>query len=415
MLPKKKGIILTKKTVKTQFRELLYEVYKQAGHVVLLIDEYDKPIVHYLEDNHLKQAIANRKTLKNFYSVLSEGTPMEKDADKILRLVFITGISKFTRVSIFSDLNHLTDLTLHQGYAAITGYTQQELEHYFDDYLNLAVNKLTISRSELLTLMKEWYDGYSWDGATYVYNPFGTLSFLDNCFFKNYWFSTGTPTFLLEQMKKHGQFVLSTLKVDSTFFEKYDLEDIDINLLLFQTGYLTVLKTNPLTDEFWLDFPNKEVHDSFYRFLIGELTRRSQRPNSGMTMDDLKYAFETRSLPRVKVIINAYLAELPEEVFRHSAEGLYHGLIHIIFTYLGTLIQSEVHSAHGQADAVVQTDTDVFIFEFKFNETADAALKQIHDKGYTNKYRASGKTITGIGVNFSYTKRTIEDWKTELF
>jgi Predicted AAA-ATPase/PD-(D/E)XK nuclease superfamily len=402
-----RGIVLTKTTVKSQFHELLHAVYNQAGSVVLLVDEYDKPIIHYLEDNHIKQAIANRKILKNFYSVL-------KDAGKIMRLVFITGISKFTKVSIFSDLNHLSDLTLNQNYAALTGYTQEELEYYFSDYLQPIENEFNISREQLVARMKEWYDGYSWDGKTQVYNPFGTLNFLDNRFFKNYWFSTGTPTFLLEQMKKHGQFVLANLKVDSTFFEKYDLENIEVNLLLFQTGYLTIQKANAFTGEYWLDFPNKEVHDSLYAFLVTELTSRSQRPHSGMTIEDLKYAFETRSLPRVKVIINAYLAELPSEVFRHSSEGLYHGLVHIIFTYLGTMIQSEVHSAHGRADAVVQTDTDVYIFEFKFNETADAALKQIQDNGYADKYRASGRTITGIGINFKQGKRIIEDWKTEL-
>jgi PD-(D/E)XK nuclease superfamily len=161
--------------------------------------------------------------------------------------------------------------------------------------------------------------------------------------------------------------------------------------------------------------PNKEVHDSLYEFLMSELTRRSQRPHSGMTIEDLKYAFDTNRLPRVQVIINSYLEELPEEVFRHTSEGLYHGLIHIIFKYLGSFIQSEVHSAHGRADAVVQTDTHVFIFEFKFKESADAALQQIHQNGYANKYRASDKVIIGIGVNFSDEKRTIEDWKTELF
>jgi hypothetical protein len=261
--------------------------------------------------------------------------------------------------------------------------------------------------------MKIWYDGYTWDGQTHVYNPFGVLNFLENRIFRNYWFSTATPTFLLEQMKKGGQFVLTHLKVNSVFFEKYDLENIDIHLLLFQTGYLTIQKMDPFTGTYWLDFPNKEVHDSLYEFFISELTTRSQRPHSGMTMDDMRYAFETNRLPRVKVILNAYLAELPNEVFRHSSEGLYHGLVHIIFKYLGTMIQSEVHSAHGRADAVVQTDTDIFIFEFKFNETADAALQQIRDIGYADKYRASDKRITGIGVNFSDSKRTIEDWKTE--
>jgi hypothetical protein len=216
-------------------------------------------------------------------------------------------------------------------------------------------------------------------------------------------------------MKKYGQFTIENIKVSSDFFEKYDLENIEINQLLFQTGYLTVQKRDPLTDEYWLDIPNKEVHNSLYKFIMSELTRRSQRPHSGMTIEDLKYAFEMNRLPRVQVIINSYLEELPEEVFRHTSEGLYHGLIHIIFKYLGTFIQSEVHSAHGRADAVVQTDTHVFIFEFKFKESADAALQQIHQNGYANKYRASEKTLIGIGVNFSDEKRIIEDWKTELF
>ena len=402
-----KGIVLTKTTVKSQFKELLKAVYDKAGAVVLLIDEYDKPIIQYLEDNHLKQAVANRKILKNFYSTV-------KDADKLLRFVFITGISKFTKVSIFSDLNHLDDISLDPNYATLTGYTQEELEANFDDYLAETRSQMNVSREALLAQIKLWYNGYSWDGNTSVYNPFGTLNFLSKKVFGNYWFSTGTPTFLLEQMKRHGQFALNPLEVDSSFFEKYDLEDVDITLLLFQTGYLTIKKVDTWTGYRWLDFPNKEVHDSLYSFFVSELTRRSQRPNSGLTMRDLQYALETRNLPRVKVIINAYLSEMPESVFRHSSEGLYHGLVHIIFTYLGTFIQSEVHSAHGQADAVVQTDTDVYVFEFKMNESADAALAQIHQKGYADKYRASDKTITAIGINFDENSRKIADWKTEL-
>ncbi len=402
-----KGVVLTKTTVKSQFRELIKAVHQKAGAVVILIDEYDKPIIQYLEDNHLKQAIANRKVLKNFYSTL-------KDLGTILRFVFITGISKFTKVSIFSDLNHLSDISLDPNYAALTGYTQVELEANFGDYLTDIQTQMNVSREALLAQIKLWYNGYSWDGNTTVYNPFGTLNFLQKKIFGNYWFSTGTPTFLLEQMKRHGQFELNPLEVDSSFFEKYDLEDVDITLLLFQTGYLTIKTVDTWTGFRRLDFPNKEVHDSLYSFFMSELTRRSQRPNSGLTMRDLQHALETRNLPRVKVIINAYLSEMPESVFRHSSEGLYHGLVHIIFTYLGTFIQSEVHSAHRQADAVVQTATDVYIFEFKMNESADAALAQIHEKGYADKYRASDKTMTAIGINFNENSRKIDDWKTEL-
>jgi Predicted AAA-ATPase/PD-(D/E)XK nuclease superfamily len=402
-----KSITLTKKTPKAQFQELIETLYKQHGKVVVLIDEYDKPITQYLEDNHLKQAKANQKVLKNFFSAL-------KGLDDKLHFLFITGVSKFTKVSIFSDLNHLVDISLNEKYANLTGYTQTELEHYFSEYLQLAENKLNISRQQLMDQIRLWYNGYSWDGNTRLYNPFGVLNFLEAQVFRNYWFATGTPTFLLEQMKKYGQFEIAPIKVDSTFFEKYDLDNIEVYQLLFQTGYLTIQKINPITDEYWLGFPNKEVNDSLYSFFVHSLMPRSQRPRSGMTMDDLRYAFETNRLPRVKVIIDSYLGELPETVFRHTAEGLFHGLIHIIFKYLGTMIDSEVYTARGRSDVVVQTDTHVFIFEFKFNESADAALQQIHTNGYANRYLASEKTITAIGVNFSDQQRTIQDWKTEL-
>jgi Predicted AAA-ATPase/PD-(D/E)XK nuclease superfamily len=406
-IAKDKGITLTKKTFKTQFGELIKILYKQHGRVVILIDEYDKPIIEYLEDNHLKQAKANQKVLKAFYSVL-------KDAGQMLRMVFITGVSKFAKVSIFSDLNHLEDITLDEKYATITGYTQEELEYYFKDYLQLIERKLNISHEKLMELMRIWYDGFSWDGVTHVYNPFGTLNFLQKKVFRNYWFSTGTPTFLLEQMKKHGEFIVENSKVDASFLEKSDLENIDVVQLLFQTGYLTIKSLDPMTGNMVLDYPNKEVRESMYRFLMHELVRSSGRANSGMTMDDLQNAFLTRNMPRVKVIINSFLGDLPSEVFKIKSEGIYHGLIHIIFKYLGTFIQSEVHSSFGRADAVVQTDTDVYIFEFKLNETAEIAFEQILTTRYADKYRASGKQITGIGVNFNDNKRIVEGWKAEL-
>jgi hypothetical protein len=401
------GLSLKSKTIKSCFNELLMLLHAKKGKVVILIDEYDKPITDYLEDNGLRQAKAHQKVLKTFYSVL-------KDADHMVRLLFITGVSKFAKVSIFSDLNLLDDITLHKDYATITGYTQQELEHYFDDYLKRVEDQLNISREILIQKMREWYDGYSWDGVRHVYNPFGTLAFLTNRAFRNYWFSTGTPTFLIQQLKRYGEFVVENVSVDSSFLEKYDLENIEPIQLLFQTGYLTVKTLDPMTGNMVLDYPNKEVRESLYRFLIYEIARSSRRLNSGMTMDDLQYAFETNNLSRVQVILNTFLGDLPEETYRVKSEGLYHGLIHILFSYLGTFIQSEVHSSRGRADIVVQTDTDVYIFEFKFKESAEIAFQQILTNGYANKYRASGKRITGIGVNFCQTKKQVADWKTEL-
>ncbi len=401
------GLSLKGKTIKFCFKELIQLLYAKKGKVVVLIDEYDKPITDYLEDNGVKQAKNHQKVLKLFYSVL-------KDADKMLQLLFITGVSKFSKVSIFSDLNLLDDLTLHKDYSTLTGYTQQELEFYFSDYLQKVENELDISREKLIQMMGEWYDGYSWDGVTRLYNPFGTLEFLTNRAFRNYWFSTATPTFLIEQLKKHSEFVVENVSVDSCFLEKYDLENIEPIQLLFQTGYLTVKTLDPMTGNMVLNYPNKEVRESLYRFLIHELARSSRRVRSGMTMEDLQNAFETNNLPRVQVILNTFLGDLPEETFRVKSEGLYHGLIHIVFSYLGVFIQSEVHSSHGRADIVVQTDTDVYIFEFKFKESAEIAFQQILTNGYADKYRASGKRITGIGVNFCQTKKKVADWKTEL-
>ena len=386
-----------------QFKELIEKLSKKHGNVVLLIDEYDKPIIDYLETLEIEKAKVNRLTLRSFYSVL-------KNAGTSLELVFITGISKFAKVSLFSHLNNLTDITLSKEYAALTGYTQTELEFYFNDYLQRCANELKISREELLSHMKIWYDGYTWDGATEMYNPFGTLNFLADRQFKNYWFSTGSPQFLIDQMRKHTRFDVENSVVNNTILDKYDIENIALIPLLFQTGYLTVKSLDPMTGDMVLDYPNKEVRESMYQFLIDDLAKNQYRTHTGHTIKDLNQAFVTKDLPQVKKILNALLADLPSETFVKQREGLYHGLIHLVFSYLGMFAHSEVHSSQGRADAVVQTLTDIFIFEFKFNKTAQEAFDQIITNKYANKYQTSGKTITGIGVNFNSDKKEIDDW-----
>ncbi|MEN9609448.1 MAG: hypothetical protein RLZZ628_262 [Bacteroidota bacterium] len=401
------NLTLTQKTFKTQFRELIMLLYQQQGHVVILIDEYDKPIVDYLDESTLKQAKANQKTAKSFYSVL-------KSLDTMLHFVFITGVSKFSKVSLFSDLNNLKDITLEPSYAALVGYTQAELEQYFGGYLQSLESELNISREKLIDVMGMWYNGYSWDGVTRIYNPFGILNFLSDKWFKNYWFETGSPYFLVQQMRKHAQFNVENTRVDSSFLDKYELDNIELVALLFQTGYLTIKSRNVMTGDMVLDYPNKEVRESMYKFVINHIAPNSRRTNTGLTMADLQNAFETKNLIRVRAIIDSLLADLPAETFKVKSEGLYHGLIHLIFKYLGCYIDSEVHSSMARADAVVQTDTHVYIFEFKFDETAKIAFKQIEDTKYADKYRASGKIIVGIGVNFNQKKRHIEDWIDEI-
>jgi Predicted AAA-ATPase/PD-(D/E)XK nuclease superfamily len=392
---------------KSKFKELLEKVSKKHGKVALLIDEYDKPIIDFLEKHETDQAKINRDVLREFYGVL-------KNSDALLELVFITGISKFSKVSLFSHLNNLKDITLTEKYAALAGYTQEELEFYFDDYLHSCEEKLNIQREELLTQMKIWYNGYSWDGKTLVYNPFGTLNFLDDQTFRNHWFTTGSPDFLVKQMRRLTYYNVENSIVNNVILDKYDIDNVALIPLLFQTGYLTVKKVDRMTGDMVLDYPNKEVRESMYAFLIDDVSNNPQRVHTGMTIQDLNKAFLSKNLEKVKTILNSLLADLPVEAYLNQTEGLYHGLIHLIFSYLGQFVNSEVHSAKGHADAVVQTLTDVYIFEFKFNKSAQEGIDQIKKQGYAEKYRASDKLITGIGVNFNSDQRGIDAWIEEV-
>jgi hypothetical protein len=398
---------LTNTSVKSQFKELLEKVSKKHGKVALLIDEYDKPIIDFLEKEDVETGKFNRDILREFYGVL-------KNSDELLEIVFITGISKFAKVSLFSHLNNLDDITLAPQYAALAGYTQAELEFYFDDYLQLCVESLQISREELLKQMKIWYNGYSWDGATEVYNPFGTLNFLSKKIFFNHWFSTGSPDFLVKKMRSLIFYNVENSVVNNRILDKYDIDNLTLIPLLFQTGYLTIKKVDRMTGDMVLDYPNREVRESMYEFLIDDVSQNPQRVHTGMAIQDLDKAFVARDLEKVKNILNALLADLPVEAYSKQTEGLFHGLIHLVFKYLGVYVNSEVHSSQGHADGVVQTLTDVYIFEFKFNKTAQEGMDQIKKQDYAGKYRASDKVITGIGVNFSTDKKGIDEWMEEV-
>jgi Predicted AAA-ATPase/PD-(D/E)XK nuclease superfamily len=398
---------LSNTTIKSQLKELLENIAKKHGKVVLLVDEYDKPIIDFLEKDEIDIAKANRDSLREFYGVL-------KNSEDLLEFVFITGISKFSKVSLFSHLNNLDDITLNVNYATICGYTEDEMIANFDNYLDNIALKLNLSKEGLIENIKIWYNGYSWDGVNKLLNPYGTLKFLTNQRFENYWFSTGSPLFFTKQMRNLTFYNVENVCINSTLLEKYDIDNIELIPLLFQTGYLTVKSIDVMTGELVLDYPNKEVRESIYQYLIDDVAKNPQRTNTGMTIRDLKQAFETKNLEKVKAILNSLIADLPHETFKNQTEGLYHGLIHLVFKYLGMYANSEVHSSLGRADAVVETLTDVYIFEFKFNKTAQEGLDQIKENDYAGKYRASGKGIIGIGANFNADKKGIESWVEEV-
>jgi len=260
-IAKSANIQLTTQGISLKFKELIKKLATK-NNVVILIDEYDKPIIDYLDD--LPQAKAHQKILKSFYSVI-------KDSDPFIRFLLITGVSKFSKVSIFSELNNLTDLTIHPKFSTLVGYTQAELEQYFEEGLEELTEELAPTKEALLARIKEWYNGYSWDGKNFVYNPFSILSFFGAGQFRNFWFSTGTPPFLVNLLKERNLYDIKETEVGEATFDSFDIENIDTHALLFQTGYLTIKSIEPLFNLFTLDYPNREVKDSMLQYFIKPL------------------------------------------------------------------------------------------------------------------------------------------------
>jgi Predicted AAA-ATPase/PD-(D/E)XK nuclease superfamily len=352
--------------------------------------------------------------MKTFYSVL-------KDAEPYIRLLFIKGVSKFSKVSLFSDLNHLTDLTLHEDYTTMVGYTQEELETHFKEHIEAVMVRQDMTWADILPMIKDWYNGFSWDGIKTVYNPFGTLTFLHEKVFSNTWFSTATPTFLINLIRESVFFEYEEQWMPKLTLEKYDLDNLDLIPLMFQTGYLTVKEKNIKNGDMLLDYPNREVRDGMYQFLLDDLTRNRYQKSSGTTVKDLDRAFRKNDMTQVQLIINSMFADLPYPLYEPSqeknkrkeielSERFFHGVIHLMFKYLSMFIDSEVTTSFGRADSVVKTDTHIYIFEFKYNRSGKAAFEQITNNNYADKYRATGKTIVGIGVNFGHITRRINGW-----
>jgi Predicted AAA-ATPase/PD-(D/E)XK nuclease superfamily len=403
----KHGLTLSAEGYDQRFAELIEKLAEKAGKVVILIDEYDKPLIDYLEKEELPLAFAHQKILKNFYSIL-------KSADPYIEFLLITGVSKFSKVSVFSDLNNLRDLTLSPGFGTLTGYTQTELETCFDTWLATALEQYPgKTREDLLLLIKEWYNGYTWNTIDYVYNPFSILNFFADGSFQDYWFKTGTPSFLVKKLKEQRFFQLNDLTVNKQIFESYALDNLELRSLLFQTGYLTI-KAIDHRGMLTLGYPNREVEEALSSHLIGALTGRSPL-DSTRPVVQLEEAFLNNQPEKVVDVINAMLKDLPSILIGQQDEHFYHALVHLHFRYLGFFIQSEVHTSDGRMDAVVHTPERIFILEFKIDQSAEQALQQIRDKGYADRFRADRKTVVEMGVNFDTKKRCVSDWKTHIF
>ena len=398
------NVSLLTTAARDRFRELI-TVLSATAKVVVLIDEYDAPITHYLGKD-LRQATENRDHLKNFYSVL-------KEADSLLELVFLTGVSKFSKVGIFSGINNLVDMTSAPQFATMFGYTQEELEHNFADHIAATAEQMKLSREALLTQMKEWYNGYRFeeDAAT-VYNPVSINLFFGMGKFENFWFETGTPTFLINILREQGLYEFDLEPKTQLEFEGFELDNLHPYGLLYQTGYLTI----KYRDEFGLyhlDYPNYEVKNAMLAYLLDAFG--GVHRGGGIVMAiKLEQAFMAQDIDKVVRILQGLFKNLPYQLYEKFPESFYHAAIHLIFAYMGLRVHSEVCTSDGRADSVVETPTHIYILEFKLDESPEAALQQIRAKKYYQAWWERGKPVVGIGVNFSSTTRNIEGWTQEL-
>ncbi|MFZ1640871.1 MAG: ATP-binding protein [Candidatus Contendobacter sp.] len=364
--------------------------------VVLLIDEYDKPILDNLETPD--RARAMREGLRNFYSVI-------KSLDPYLKFVLLTGVSKFSKVSLFSGLNNLEDITLDPRTATLCGYTQDELTDTFAEYLD-GVD---------LAEVKRWYNGYHFLGEP-VYNPFDILLYLRHREFKPYWFETGTPTFLIELLAARGFFTpnLTRLRTSLELLSAFDVDHIAVEALLFQTGYLTIHKAEEPIRGYWvytLGYPNHEVETSLNASLLSVYT---DDPSKSFThrlrLLDLLLA---NDLDGLKDLFHALFASIPHQWYDNNPisryEGYYASVFYSHFAALGLDIVLEDATNQGRIDMTVKCQGRIYLFEFKVVEIAPKgrALQQLKDRSYAEKYRAGGEPIYLIGVDFSREHRNL--------
>ena len=386
-----------------RFAHLLEELHSQAGQpVAVLIDEYDKPILDALEVPDI--ARANRDFLRGLYAVI-------KDCDAHVRFTFITGVSKFSKVSLFSGLNNLTDITLEPEYSAVCGYSDADLDAVFAPELP------GLDRDQI----RDWYNGYSWLGDEKVYNPFDILLLFRNREFKAHWFETGTPTFLVETLgKRHvSSLELGEMVGSDELLSTFDVDHIATEALLFQTGYLTITDEEDLGGSrfYQLGYPNREVrqalNESLLRYLVQDATR--QMANSIR----LYRLLEANDFAGLKTLFHAFFASIPYEWYTNNDiagyEGYYASVFYSYFAGLGLDITVEDSSSHGRLDMAVLFNGHVYLFEFKVVElaSAGAALAQLKERRYADKYRALGQPIHLIGVEFSKDERNVAAFDVE--
>ncbi len=397
-----------------RFAYLIHGIFEKTGkQVVILIDEYDKPILDALYTDFEEQ---NRQELRSFYSPL-------KDCDKYIRFLFITGITKVSHVNIFSGLNQLNDISLNYDFSSICGISETEFEEYFEPEIkNLALRR-KLSYQQAKEKLAAMYDGYHFSqDSEGVYNPFCLLKCFMEKSFGSYWFESGTPSFLVKTLQNQPIFLANLVngrKVKEDQFKNYDPDSKNMLPVVYQSGYLTIKDYNPERNVYTLDFPNEEIKYGFLNVLLKKFVTVPD-DDLGLAIDNLCDALESHNIDQALSIIKSAIADLPTIVKKDMCENYYESVTHLMFRMTGYNVVSELQNVAGRSDVIVTVKDSVFIFELKmdkgqdFEKVAETALIQIDANGYSERFAVGGKQMFKVGVVFSSGGKGIVGWKVKM-
>ena len=416
---KEYGIEKTTESQGRRFSKVLAEAHRQTGRrAVVLIDEYDKPILDVLDSkfktvvdgNEMTMEERNRGVLKAFYSTF-------KLADSDLQFVLLTGVTKFSQVSVFSGFNQPKDISMSPKYDTLCGITQEELERYFAEPIRTMAEWYRCSVDDMKARLKAQYDGYHFsDNMTGVYNPFSVLNAMDSQRIDDYWFKTGTPTYLIRLMEHFHE---RLDEMTGRYYQPEEFSDYKADVerplpMIYQSGYLTIKKANIRRGSFLLDFPNDEVKRGFLTLAANSYLKTQSGVNNWL--QDATDALEDGDPDRFRELLASFLASIPYSMRRKENEREKERYFHYTFYLLLRLISvytvfTEKQQSQGRVDCIVETDKYVYIFEFKLDGTADEALRQIEEKGYAAPYSTDSRKVYKIGVSFSSDTGTVGGWK----
>ena len=393
------------------FNNIIIELHqKYQRQVVVLIDEYDKPILDVIEDIELAEK--KREILKGFYGVM-------KGVDECLRFVFLTGVTRFTKVGVFSGLNNLDDISMDERYADVCGITQSELEYHFSDYIDVLANHQELSRDECISEIKRWYNGFYFSENLSehlsVYNPFSTLLLFEKNKFTNYWFASGSPTFLIKLIKKQEN--INLIELENTElqifgFDSFEIDNLNLIAILYQSGYITIKGYDKKTQIYTLGYTNYEIEKSFKESILAGY---GQYPDvASSVIGKLLRALKNNSCEDMVEHLKQYFINLTYDI-NINKEKTFQNVIYIIFNALGFYTEVEYKTHRGRIDLAVCHQNNIYIFEFKRNKSAIDAINQIHEKGYYKKFLTTDKNVYLIGMNYNTEIREIDDHLIEEF